>query len=282
MDAVTRTYIKMRAAPPAPKLGARVGFLTEGSSMAFLAEYNRMREANLIVPSAINTAAASGAMMLTEAVDHEDQADQATQDAMVMAAAMFLEENRDNVSDANFRLIAAMPAVFAGVARELDVPLDELTIMLLDPEEDQREIADAILEDIIENLEEQLDEDEDDVQEMALPDSQSKTLKRTVIDILRSGYTPGSRADRAFAALHRVERWDDASGNGDEVFDGSNVRQVSRSPRYGYKTGEDTKKYDNLKEHVTPLLDRSIVRPVIMGESSAPWAPKTLSGLRRA
>jgi hypothetical protein len=35
MDAVTATYLKMRAGPPAPKLGVRMGFLTESASEQF-------------------------------------------------------------------------------------------------------------------------------------------------------------------------------------------------------------------------------------------------------
>jgi hypothetical protein len=259
MNSIARAYLEMRAAPPAPKLGARVGFLTESASEQFLAEYNRMREANLIVPSAINTAAASGQMMLTEAVEYQDQVDEDQDhvfDALTMSAAKFLHEYYDEVSDSTFRLIAALPGVFAGLAREWDVPLDELTEMLLDPAEDQRVIADATLNDIIENLEEQLADDDDVSHEMAL-DSQDRSLKKSVIDVLRSGYTPGSEGDRMFAALHRVERWEDPSGNGDEVFKGSNIR------------------------HATPLLDRSIPRPAVMSESHTPWGIKPLSGLRQ-
>jgi hypothetical protein len=73
-------------------------------------------------------------------------------------------------------------------------------------------------------------------------------LKKDMITPLRSGLELQSPADKAFVALHRVERWADPAGNGDEVFCGSNVKQASRSPNYGYKTGEDAKHYDDLSE----------------------------------
>jgi hypothetical protein len=137
MNSIALAYLKMRAGPPAPKLGAHVGFLTESASEQFLAEYNRLREANLIVPSAMVPSAVGG-QMLCEAVAvenedqdqvdeaHEDQ-DQVDEDAMAMVAARFLHENFDEVSDSTFRLIAALPGVFAGLAREWDMPLAEVS-----------------------------------------------------------------------------------------------------------------------------------------------------------
>ena len=109
--------------------------------------------------------------------------------------------------------------------------------------------------------------------------SQPKSVKKTLKDILRSGFVPGSQGDRMFAALHRVELTPDANGNGNEVFNGSNVKQFSRSPRYGYSAGQDAKKYD-LKEK-SPILDTASVAHVQMQESRSPWGVKVLSGLRR-
>jgi hypothetical protein len=75
--------------------------------------------------------------------------------------------------------------------------------------------------------------------------------RREVRDVLRSGDVPGSAGDRAFAAIHRVEVWDDPSNDAetnDVIFRGSNIGQSSRSPNHGYRAGEDAKKYDDLKE----------------------------------
>jgi hypothetical protein len=119
---------------------------------------------------------------------------------------------------------------------------------------------------------------ESDEPEMALK-NQPRVFRRTLKDILQSGFTTGSAGDKAFAALHRVERWDDANGNGDEVFNGSNVKQSSRSPRYGYKAGEDAQHYDDLKER-SPILESATTPSARMRTSNTPWAIQVLSGLR--
>jgi hypothetical protein len=81
-------------------------------------------------------------------------------------------------------------------------------------------------------------------------------LPKNTRDVLRSGYVPGSEGDRAFAALHKVEVWDDPNGNDEKVFKATNIRH-------------------------TPLIDRSITRSVPLGESPSPWAVQVLPGLRR-
>jgi hypothetical protein len=76
---------------------------------------------------------------------------------------------------------------------------------------------------------------------------------REVRDVLKSGFVPGSPADRAFAALHRVEVWDDPAMSHDDnerMFRATNIGQASRSPNYGYKAEEDARRYDDLKEQV--------------------------------
>jgi hypothetical protein len=107
---------------------------------------------------------------------------------------------------------------------------------------------------------------------------QPKSIKKTLKDILRSSFVPGSKGDRMFAALHKVELTPDANGNDDAVFNGSNVSQYSRSPRYGYRTGEDAKHYDHLGE--TPFLDSAIQPTATLKESRTPWGLKPLRGLR--
>jgi hypothetical protein len=119
---------------------------------------------------------------------------------------------------------------------------------------------------------------ESDEPTMALK-HQPKAFRRTLKDILQSGFKPGSAGDRAFAALHKVERWDDANGNDDAVFNGSNVKQSSRSPRYGYKAGEDAQHYDDLKER-SPILESATTPSARMRTSNTPWAIPVLSGLR--
>jgi len=108
---------------------------------------------------------------------------------------------------------------------------------------------------------------------------QPKSVKKTLKDILRSSFVPGSKGDRMFAALHRVELTPDANGNDDAVFNGSNVSQYSRSPRYGYRTGEDAQHYDDLKER-SPILESATTPSARMRTSNTPWAIQVLSGLR--
>jgi hypothetical protein len=97
---------------------------------------------------------------------------------------------------------------------------------------------------------------EQGVQEVAEQKLQEETSldfgqHREVRDVLRSGDVPGSAGDRAFAALHRVEVWDDPSMShvdNERVFRATDIAQSSRSPNHGYRAGEDAKKYDDLKE----------------------------------
>lgn len=52
-----------------------------------------------------------------------------------------------------------------------------------------------------------------------------------------------------FVAKHEVEKVEDANGNGDEVFKGSNVNYVKRkSERHGYDTPEDEKIHEEAIE----------------------------------
>jgi hypothetical protein len=261
LDPVAAAYIAMRAGPPTPSVGCRVGFLTESASEQFLAEYHRLLAAGAIVPCAMVPSPVAGQMLLTEAVEavESTEVEAVFEDALCMHTAQFLHEHGDEVSDQEFRLIASMPTVFVELAREQGVSPGELIELLLDPPDGMQEEAASVLGEIVGDLEahfsEGAEDDDDDGPDMAL-DSQDKSLKKSVIDVLRSGYVPGSEGDRMFAALHRVERWEDPSGNGDDVFKGSNVR------------------------HATPLIDRSIARPAVMAESHTPWGIKPLSGLR--
>jgi hypothetical protein len=463
MDAITQSYLSMRsAARPTPRLGQRVGFLSESASEQFLTEYNRLRGANLIVPSALVPTAVGG-QMLCEAVETPVL----FEDRMREVVSEVLQENGEELDEVDLRVIDRLPDHLAEIARDSGATTAELVVQLLNPTEDQREVAADMLEAIVGELadevhdevlaeceaeaeieelvtrlnsieneveleaafdalseaelpmldayltvldEEQLDElsperlgnyisnagsaltrhgydyanpkpkvaakafhdiikretgirravrkltpkknvsegvqvfssfdewraavrvarggdvefrrvltngqlgdtrafldgkmlseswdgargtlfetsaadtlsthyrgRESDEPEMALK-NQPCFFRRTLKDILQSGFTPGSAGDKAFAALHKVERWDDANGNDDAVFNGSNVTQASRSPRYGYKTGEDAQHYDNLGE--TPFLDSAIQPTATLRGSRTPWGLKPLRGLR--
>src|SRR6266550_685177 len=75
-------------------------------------------------------------------------------------------------------------------------------------------------------------------------------MARKLVDILRSGYVPGSEGDRAFAALHRVERWDDPAGNGDEVFNASNIKHAGLKPIPKPRFSDDLKEKTIDEKHI--------------------------------
>jgi hypothetical protein len=72
-------------------------------------------------------------------------------------------------------------------------------------------------------------------------------LAKNVKDILRSGYEPDSLGGRMFTRLHKIQVWADANGNGDEVFNASNIA----GPRSGRLT--DTAPAFPLAESVESL-----------------------------
>jgi hypothetical protein len=349
MNTIAEAYVQMvRAAhTPRPQVGQRVGFLTETASEQFLAEYKRLRDANLIVPSALVPAPIGGGQMLCESVEVEAPVrDDPFLAKMQEIADRTVESMGDEASEADRRFVSELPRAISELAAAHDTTIQELTYELLSPKEDAQEeaereelLGDVLYEhgvkvfeqveheelvDLLEFLdqipedrlhvafdclsEDQLralneffsdEEDDEDINEetdaakslsthyrgsqsskpsMALS-WQPKSTKRTLKDILRSGYVPGSKGDEMFAALHRVEVTDDPN-NGDDVFTGSNVQQYSRSPRYGYKSGEDARNYD-LKEKSTPIMDLAIQRSALMGESHTAWGIQVLPGLRR-
>ena len=89
--------------------------------------------------------------------------------------------------------------------------------------------------------------------------------RREIRDVLKSGYAPGSAGDRAFTALHRVEVHDDPANShadNENIFRAANVAQASRSPRFGYRAGEDIKRYDDLKESERAVEDQRLADDV--------------------
>ena len=60
--------------------------------------------------------------------------------------------------------------------------------------------------------------------------------------------TPGldikSADEKRFADKHVIQKIADRNGNGDDVFNATNVNGVERSPKHGYNPGEDEKVYE--------------------------------------
>lgn len=52
-------------------------------------------------------------------------------------------------------------------------------------------------------------------------------------------------AQKGFTNKHHVKKTDDANGNGDDVFNATNVSSVERQPMHGYNPGEDVAVYED-------------------------------------
>lgn len=77
-----------------------------------------------------------------------------------------------------------------------------------------------------------------------------KTLKQ----IFREVYGPDTKDGKAFVHKHVTVKYDDRNGNGDDVFQATNVKPVKRKEeRHGYDSGEDEKVYESEDPQV--LLD---------------------------
>jgi hypothetical protein len=72
-------------------------------------------------------------------------------------------------------------------------------------------------------------------------------------------------ATKNFYRKHKTVKHPDPAGNGDDVFNASNVRTVNRSPNHGYNPGEDAAVFENAYNNLNmkridksegPLADR--------------------------
>ena len=77
-----------------------------------------------------------------------------------------------------------------------------------------------------------------------------KTLKQIFGEV----YGPDTKDGKAFVHKHVTVKYDDRNGNGDDVFQATNVKTVKRKEeRHGYDSGEDEKVYESEDPQV--LLD---------------------------
>lgn len=61
-----------------------------------------------------------------------------------------------------------------------------------------------------------------------------------------TSYVPKSKDEKRFMDKHIVQKTNDANGNGDDVFRGTNIKAYDRSAtRHGYNTKEDQKVYES-------------------------------------
>jgi hypothetical protein len=69
-----------------------------------------------------------------------------------------------------------------------------------------------------------------------------KTLKQIIGEV----YGPDTKDGKAFVHKHVTVKTDDANGNGDDVFQATNVKTAKRKEeRHGYDVGEDEKVYES-------------------------------------
>lgn len=72
----------------------------------------------------------------------------------------------------------------------------------------------------------------------------AKTLKQ-MLEV----YRPKAADEQKFVDKHVTVKYDDANGNKDDVFQGTNVKKVDRKKeRHGYEPGEDAKVYESLED----------------------------------
>lgn len=91
-----------------------------------------------------------------------------------------------------------------------------------------------------------------------------KTLKQIFDEV----YGPETKDGKAFVHKHVTVKYDDRNGNGDDVFQATNVKPVKRKEeRHGYDSGEDEKVYESddpqalldfIKEEEIEEMDKSM------------------------
>lgn len=76
-----------------------------------------------------------------------------------------------------------------------------------------------------------------------------KTLKQIVTKANLGGYSPKPENERRGVEALTVQKTADANGNGDDVFQATNVKTINRSTeRHGHDAGEDEKAYKKVTE----------------------------------
>lgn len=77
---------------------------------------------------------------------------------------------------------------------------------------------------------------------------------KTLRQIMGEVYGPDTKDGKAFVQKHVTVKTDDANGNGDDVFQATNIKTTKRKEeRHGYDVGEDEKVYESEDQQV--LLD---------------------------
>jgi rubrerythrin len=65
---------------------------------------------------------------------------------------------------------------------------------------------------------------------------------------LKELYTPKSPDEKRFVDKHIIKKTADANKNGDDVFNGKNIKADNRAPYHGYNPGDDEKVYESVRD----------------------------------
>lgn len=70
-------------------------------------------------------------------------------------------------------------------------------------------------------------------------------MAKTLREILNEVEEPRSPDEKRFKDKHVVVKFPDRNGNGDDVFNATNIKKINRKDtRHGYEPGEDAKLYE--------------------------------------
>ncbi len=138
--------------------------------------------------------------------------------------------------------------------------IDEEIVLEAEDNEDENLEFDFGDEDLSEVIEDLFDDEEDDtLEEAAVADKVdpnkkvAPTNKKSVLDIIRD------KAQKRFQDKHVINKKADRNGNGDDVFQASNITPVDRIPEHGYNPGDapggDEEVYENMKEDPEVMKD---------------------------
>lgn len=92
--------------------------------------------------------------------------------------------------------------------------------------------------------------------------NEMKTVAGQNTETPPAGMGPKEEGGKEFVRMHTIQKIADRNGNGDEVFNASNIKSHRDSVRHGYNPGEDAKAYDNgrslAKEEVENLEEKAV------------------------
>lgn len=124
---------------------------------------------------------------------------------------------------------------------DLDFDINE------EKDEDEDEDDEDEMDDEDEEEDDEDDEDDEDYVKEQVEAIERKTRGNKSVELTKmKGMLSQTRdpAQKRFTNKHHVQKTDDRNGNGDDVFNATNVASVERQPMHGYNPGEDEVVYE--------------------------------------